>query len=65
MDRQEHEAALQAANVALAGRRRQEAKSLASIELKTQRPRTEHWELLGAAAAGLLAVAAVITIWFY
>jgi hypothetical protein len=59
------ETARQAANVALTGRRRREASSFASIELKTADPKQDRWEVLAAAAVGLLTVIGVVAAWFY
>ncbi len=65
MDRQHLEHALEAANVALTGRRRREAASFASIELKTTDSKTDRWEILAAAAVGLVTVIGVVVAWFY
>lgn len=65
MDRQAVETALQAANVALSGQRRREASSFASIELRTEAPKTDRWEILASAVAGLLAIIVVLALWLY
>jgi hypothetical protein len=65
MERQQIETAIQAANVALTGQRRREASSFASIELRTEDPKNERWELIVSAVVGFLAVAIVVTAWLY
>ncbi len=67
MDPSEVQTALEAANVALSGRRRREASSFASVELRTPDPErgTSHWEVLLSTALGLLTVVALLVLWFY
>lgn len=65
MDRQALDTALTAANVALAGRKKREAVSFASIELREATARSGRWELAVAATVGFLAFAAVIVAWCY
>lgn len=65
MDRQEVETALQAANVALAGQRRREASSFASIELRDADPTPAEWEIIVTGLVGLFAVVAVLVAWLY
>ena len=65
MDRQEVDTALEAANVALAGRRRREASSFASIELRETDPTPAEWEIIAAGIVGVLAVVAVLVAWLY
>lgn len=67
MDRQalDIDTALTAANVALAGRKKREAVSFASIELREANAKSGQWELAVAAAVGFCAFAAVIVAWFY
>jgi hypothetical protein len=65
MEREEHTTALLAANVALTGRRRREASSFASIELRGEAPKTSQWELMAAFVVGFAAFVAVIVAWTY
>jgi hypothetical protein len=65
MDRQEVETALQAANVALSGRRRREAHSFASVELRITEEKTHRWDILVTAGVGVLSVVAVLVAWLY
>ncbi len=65
MDRQEVETALEAANVALVGQRRREAKSFASIELREADPTPARWEIIVTALVGLLALVGVLVVWLY
>lgn len=65
MERQELDTALAAANVALAGRKKREAVSFASIELRETAARSPRWELAIAAAFGFFAFASVIAAWLY
>lgn len=65
MDRQEVETAIEAANVALAGRRRREASSFASIELRETDPTPAEWEIIAAGVVGVLALVAVLVAWWY
>lgn len=65
MDRQVLDTALAAANVALAGRKKREAVSFASIELREASAKSGHWELLVGASLGVFAFAAVIVAWMY
>lgn len=65
MDRQALDTALAAANVALAGRKKREAVSFASIELREATAKSGHWELAVAASLGVFAFAAVIVAWMY
>jgi hypothetical protein len=65
MDRPEVETALLAANAALNGRKRREAKSFASIELRAERPKDEHWEILAAGAIGFVAIGFVVAAWLF
>lgn len=65
MDRPEVETALMAANVALSGRRRREASSFASIELRTEQPSNDRWEIVVGAVVGCVAVALVVAAWVY
>ncbi|HVU00906.1 MAG TPA: hypothetical protein VHE30_04110 [Polyangiaceae bacterium] len=65
MERQHIETALQAANVALTGRRERQASSFASIELREEDPRTGHWEMAATLVVGGAAVLAVIVAWLY
>jgi hypothetical protein len=65
MDRQEVETALEAANVALAGRRNREASSFASIELRDADPIPAQWEFIATGVVGILAVIAVLVAWLY
>lgn len=65
MERQEVDTALAAANVALSGRRQREASSFASIELREADPGSGRWELVVAAAIGVMAFAIVVAAWLY
>ena len=65
MDRQEVETALQAANVALAGRRQRQASSFASIELRETDPTPAKWEVIATGVVGLVAIVAVLVAWLY
>ena len=65
MERQHVETAIQAANVALTGRRRREVSGFASIELKAVDPRVGRWDVLAAGAVGLLTVVGVVAAWLY
>jgi hypothetical protein len=65
MDRQEVETAIEAANVALAGRRRREASSFASIELREADSTPAEWEIIAAGIVGVFAVVAVLVAWLY
>ncbi|HVW28165.1 MAG TPA: hypothetical protein VHC69_22535 [Polyangiaceae bacterium] len=65
MDRQEVETALQAANVALAGRRQRQASSFASIELRDADPTPAKWEVIATGLVGLVAIVAVLVAWLY
>jgi hypothetical protein len=68
MDRpQQIDTALQAANVALTGRRRQQTSSIASIELRDDEPKKQppHWELMATVFVGAAAFVAVIVAWIY
>ncbi|HEX7668539.1 MAG TPA: hypothetical protein VF395_03100 [Polyangiaceae bacterium] len=65
MEREAHATALQAANVALTGRRRREASSFASIELRAEDPKTSQWELIAALVVGFAALVGVLVAWTY
>jgi hypothetical protein len=65
MDRQEVETALEAANVALSGRKRREASGFASVELREADPKTGRWELLVTAAVAVVTVLLVLIAWIY
>jgi hypothetical protein len=65
MERQQIETAIQAANVALTGRRRREASGFASIELKAIDPKVGRWELIAAATVGLVTVTGIVVAWLY
>ena len=65
MDRQQVETALQAANVALAGRRQRQASSFASIELREADPSPAKWELIATGVVGLVAIVTVLVAWLY
>jgi hypothetical protein len=65
MEREAHATALQAANVALTGRRRREASSFASIELRAEDPKTGQWELIAALVVGFAAFVGVLVAWAY
>ena len=56
--------ALEAANLALTGRRRAE-RALASIELRAIDPNTGVWEVAAAACVGLATLLIVLGFWFY
>jgi len=62
---QEMDPALAAANVALAGRHRREASSFASIELRAAKPDDGRWEIIVAAAVGLMAFVGIVVVWLY
>ena len=65
MDRQEADTAIQAANVALSGRRQRQASSCASVELRDADPKRGRWEIVVTAGVGLVTVAAVLVAWLY
>jgi len=65
MDRQEVETALQAANIALAGQRKREATSFASIELRDADPAPAEWEVIVTGLVGAFAIIAVLVAWLY
>lgn len=65
MNRQELDPALAAANIALAGRHRREASSFASIELRAAAPDDGRWEIIAAAAVGLIAFVGIVVAWLY
>jgi hypothetical protein len=68
MERPQIDTALQAANVALTGRRRQQTSSIASIELRDEAPKKKqppHWELMATVFVGAAAFVAVIVAWIY
>lgn len=65
MDRQEVETALEAANVALSGRKRREASGFASVELRETDPKTGKWELVVTAVVAIVTVLLVLVAWLY
>jgi hypothetical protein len=65
MERQHLETAIQAANVALTGRRRREVSGFASIELKAVDPKVGRWEIVTATAVAALTVLGVVAAWLY
>jgi hypothetical protein len=65
VEREAHATAILAANVALTGRRRREASSFASIELRAEDPKGNRWELMAALVVGFAAVVAVLVAWAY
>jgi hypothetical protein len=56
--------ALRAANLALAGRKRQDDHRLASIELRFSDPRHGPWELAALACVAIAAMLFVLALWF-
>jgi hypothetical protein len=66
MDRPEIETALQAANVALTGRRTRAVSGFASIELRGEASQARsRWDVLVGVVVGLAAFVAVFIAWLY
>lgn len=65
MEPQQVDAALQAANLALTGRRHRETSRFASIELRAVDQKTGAWEIAAAFCVGLATLMFVIGAWLY
>lgn len=65
MDRHGTDSALEAANVALSGRKNRETSRFASIELRDVDPRTGEWEIAATACVGLATLVFILGVWLY
>jgi len=65
MDRASSETALQAANVALTGKRSRAVSGFASIELRDGSDEAARWEMLAGFVVAMAAVVAVVVAWLY
>jgi hypothetical protein len=65
MEHQQVDAAIEAANVALNGRRRRETSRFASIELRAVDPSTGAWEIAAVTCVGFATLIFVLGLWFY
>jgi hypothetical protein len=63
MEQQPIDDALQAANLAIAGRSRQSGR-FASVELRTVDPQTGAWEVAAVASVALATLLLVLGVWF-
>jgi hypothetical protein len=62
---QQHDAALRAANLALAGRRHGEVNRFASVELRLDDPRQGAWEIAALTAVAVASALTVVGLWFW